>query len=160
MPGLCIITPAVSMQRHAMYMLHCTKVKPQHNDTPVHDVVLAAYTPCSCTQAEQHGCMMQHAEDADTEQQSVVMSLAKALQVVLSQRRAGLQMPSSGDRVSSAALKAVCVLLLPSHFTHGSGTAMQLIVSCPHCNIMMISSLLCSHSLLLFAACAGQNLQS
>lgn len=47
--------------------------------------------------------------------------LAHALQQLLPYSRAGLEMHSLQHRVLSAALKALCVLLLPPHFTHGAG---------------------------------------
>lgn len=47
--------------------------------------------------------------------------LAHALQELLPNSRVGLEASSLQHRVLSAALKAMCVLLLPPRFTHGSG---------------------------------------
>ena len=52
---------------------------------------------------------------------STTPQLAQALQQLLPQKRAGIEMHSLRHRVLSAALKAVCVLLLPPHFAYGSG---------------------------------------
>jgi len=55
---------------------------------------------------------------------NVAPALVKALQLLLSQKREGVQMHSPRHRVLSAALKAICVLLLPPQFDHGSGVAL------------------------------------
>ena len=52
---------------------------------------------------------------------SAAAQLAHALQELLPNSRAGLEMHSLRHRVLSAGLKAMCVLLLPPHFMHGSG---------------------------------------
>ena len=55
---------------------------------------------------------------------SVALQLAHALQELLPNSRAGLEVQ---HRVLSAALKAMCVLLLPPHFMHGSGESFGVI---------------------------------
>ena len=52
---------------------------------------------------------------------NTVPQLAQALQQLLPQKRAGIAMYSLRHRVLSAALKTLCVLLLPPHFPYGSG---------------------------------------
>ena len=52
--------------------------------------------------------------------------LAHALRELLPSSRAGLEVHSWRHMVLSAALKAVCVLLLPPHFTHGSGDSLKI----------------------------------
>lgn len=55
------------------------------------------------------------------QQQAAERSLASALRQLLAVKRFSIQPNSPGHRVLSAALKAICVLLLPPHFSHGLG---------------------------------------
>ena len=69
-------------------------------------------------------CVMCEQENlcySEAQQQGIVHSLAGALQQLLALKRSSTQPNSPGHRVLSAGLKATCVLLLPPHFSHGSG---------------------------------------
>lgn len=66
----------------------------------------------------------------DSPGSSAASQLAHALQELLPNSRTGLEVHSLRHQVLSAALKAMCVLLLPPHFLHGSGELWRHYISC------------------------------